>query len=252
MHRFLLSSEALTSAHVLLDKKESHHARRVLRVKPGEVVEVLDGAGGRYRAVVAGFKNELVGLSIERRLENEGTGPSLTLAPSVIRPERMEWMLEKACELGAEEWAPVLTERSIIQLSRERWQAKAVRWRKIAQESCKQCGLSRLPQTAPPVPYKDMVRRIGLFDLTLIATLTVSGTSLQEAFQKKPDAQSLLFLIGPEGDFTPQETQEAVREGAVPVSLGSLVLRAETAGLFALSAASFFYASSKTIRNKKK
>lgn len=252
MHRFILKPEALRPGRVLLDKKESHHARNVLRVKPGEVVELLDGEGARYRAVIAGFDGEHVELSVDRTPERAPVRPETTLAGAVVRPERMEWMLEKACELGVHGWAPVLTERAVVKLSRERWQAKVARWKKIAQESCKQCGLPRVPDVAEPVPFKQMVGRIADFGLAVLPTLAVPTRSLGEAFSSRPEAGSLLILTGPEGDFTPKEVSQAVEAGAVPVSLGSLVLRAETAAIYVLSAARFFYGSLGDIRGNKK
>lgn len=266
MHRFILTPEALAAERVLLDKKESHHARDVLRVKPGQAVELFDGRGGRYLAVVAGFEQGRVALSVDRRLpagqaglpagrqggESAPGGIAVTLAPAVIRPERMEWMLEKSCELGAGEWAPVLTERGIVKLSRERWQAKVERWRKIAQETCKQCGQPRVPKIAEPVSLATLASRIGSFDLALIPTLAVPGISLGEAFAKAKNAEDLLILTGPEGDFTPNEVREALKAGALAVDLGTLVLRAETAAIFALSAARFFFASCDKAKSKEK
>lgn len=233
-----------------LDKKESHHARDVLRVKLGEAVEVLDGAGGKYRAVVAGFEEGRVALSLDRRAPVETAGVEITLAPAVIRPERMEWLLEKACELGVSAWRPVLTERAVVKLSRERWQAKAARWRKIARESCKQCGQPRVPQVDEPALYREALAGIGAYDLALIPTLALPAEGLYESFLAHRSAKTVLVLTGPEGDFTQKEVEQAVSAGAVPVTLGSLVLRAETAAIFALSCARFFYGSPLTGKGK--
>ena len=244
MHRFILPSVAADSGTVLLDAKESHHARNVLRVKPGEVVELLDGRGGKFRAVVAGFEEGRVALSVDKRAKDAPPGLEITLAPAVIRPERMEWMLEKGCELGMAEWAPVLTERNVVKLSRERWQSKTERWRKIAAASCKQCGQARVPELRDPVLLKDILARAGEFDAVWIPTLGAPGETLHSAFAKTPNARKVLALIGPEGDFTEKEVQKAVAAGAKAVTLGSQILRAETAALYVLSAAQFFYGSS--------
>ena len=249
MHRFILPSVSAESLRVTLDKKESHHARNVLRVKEGEAVELLDGRGGTFRAVVAGFDEGLVELSILRRQADAVPGLEITLAPAVIKPERMEWMLEKSCELGIAEWAPVLTERSSVKLSRERWQAKTERWRKIASESCKQCGQARVPILREPVFFKDLLARAGGYDAAWIPTLEVPGETLRDAFARNSKVRKVLVLIGPEGDFTKNEVEKAVLAGLKPVGLGARVLRAETAALYVLSAAQFFYSSLAVVRD---
>ena len=243
MHRFFLKPETVRSEKILLDAKESHHAKNVLRVKRGEVVEILDGLGGRYRAVIAGFDNGRVALSVDARAPVTENGVDITLAASVIKPDRMEWMLEKCCELGVREWMPVITARSVVKLSRERWQAKVARWRKIASESCKQCGQARIPQVGEPVPFKQLLARIGSYDVCLIPTLGATE-ELFESLTRHRNAKKALVLFGPEGDFTPKEAAEAVSRGAVSVTLGAGVLRSETAALYTLSALRFFYGSS--------
>ena len=251
MHRFILSSVTAESGRVLLDSKESHHARNVLRVKLGEGVELLNGRGSKFRATVAGFEEGRVVLSVDRSLPAgwQGAGWAaqsleITLAPAVIKPERMEWMLEKSCELGVTEWAPILTERSTVKLSRERWQAKTERWRKIAAESCKQCGQARVPSLRQPVLFKELLLAAATFEAAWIPSLCFPGEALQTAFSKAPKVTKVLVLVGPEGDFTEGEVRQAVSKGIKPVSLGPSVLRAETAALYVLSAAQFFYGSS--------
>src|SRR5689334_13478743 len=124
MHKFRVSPGSLNEKTVVLDPKESHHAFSVLRVKPGEPVRLLDGKGGSADGVVASAKKGCVEIAVTGKASVPSGSVEVTLATAVIRPERMEWMLEKACELGAAEWAPMLCERAIVKLSRERWQAK--------------------------------------------------------------------------------------------------------------------------------
>ena len=252
MHRFIVPPQSLGSGRLLLDKKESHHARDVLRVKPGEVVELMDGHGASARAVIAGFEDGRVALTVDKRRESPLSGPKFTVGAGVIKPERMEWMLEKCCELGASAWLPILTERSVVKISRERWQGKSERWRKIAQETCKQCGQSQVPEVREPESFKVLVKRIADYDLALLPTLAEPGPTLEEALLQNKKAQKVLFLIGPEGDFTPQEVRMAVEAGAVPVTLGALVLRSETAAVYTLSAARSFFASCALAGDKKK
>jgi 16S rRNA (uracil1498-N3)-methyltransferase len=252
MHRFFVEA-ASEKEIVTLDPKESHHALSVLRVKAGEAVELLDGKGGTYGGFIAkAEKGSRVEISVQSR-SNAGDAQDveITLAPAVIKPERMEWMLEKSCELGVRAWQPLLTERGVVKLSAERWQGKASRWRKIAQESCKQCGLSRVPEIGGPLPFGEFVKRFHSYDAVFFPTLAVKGETLKAAMEKRSRARKVLIVIGPEGDFTPKETQSAVSAGAIPVTLGPLVLRSETAAIFGLSTARFFYASPDGQRVKK-
>jgi 16S rRNA (uracil1498-N3)-methyltransferase len=249
MHRFILPPDAIATGRPLLDKKESHHAKNVLRVKEGEVVELLDGKGGAFRAVVAGFEDGRVALTVDKRKEGKSSSVEISLSCAVIKPERMEWMLEKACELGVTAWAPVLAARGVVKLSKERWEAKTGRWTKIAAASCKQCGLARVPEVKSPVPFKEAAERIKEHDLALFPTLERAGKDLHEVLEKHGSAKKVIVFIGPEGDWTPEETDRALAAGAVPVSLGSLVLRAETAGLYTVSALRYFYDSATNPRN---
>ena len=148
MHRFHISSSQISNGSVTLDKKESHHALSVLRIKAGEAVELLDGKGKVFQGVVASTEKRQVKVSVFEKSSRDGSlGPiRITLAVSVIRPERMEYLIEKACELGVYSIVPLISERTIIRLSAERWKGKIQRWQKIAQESCKQCGLPRTPE----------------------------------------------------------------------------------------------------------
>jgi len=241
MHRFHFDPKLIREGLVELNDRESLHAKKVLRLGPGDLVELFDGSGGSFQGVVASAAARRVLVAV--REGRRGSEPSVqaSLAAGVIKPERMEWMLEKACELGVHEWRPILTERVVVRLAVERWKAKVERWRKIALESCKQCGQSRVPDIEAPAAFKHLVREFQKYDAVFIPTLAVAAQYFYTALSSRGCAQKILILIGPEGDFTKEEVRLAVDAGAVPVSFGELVMRSETAAIFALSAAQFFY-----------
>ena len=242
MHRFHFNPHLIQDGLITLDKNQAHHAKKVLRLKPGEVVELLDGQGGLFRGLVSSLENQSVSIKILNSI-NQSTSPvELSLAASVIKPERMEWMLEKSCELGVKEFIPILTQRVVIHLSAERWKSKVQRWRRIAVESCKQCGQSLTPAIHEPADYSNLIKDFKKFDLVLIPTLNQKSRFLKEALESKKNAGKVLILIGPEGDFTGEESKEAIKAGAIPVSLGDLVMRAETAAIYTLSSVGFFFA----------
>ena len=248
MPRFYFKPANIKDGVVLLDKKESHHAISVLRLKSGDVLELFDGEGHRFSGMVTQIKDGRVSVMKNENLQVLQTSDiEVSLGVSVIKPERMELLIQKACELGVFSIIPLQTQRSVVKLPAERWEAKIKRWEKIAQESCKQCGQSRIPRIIGVQDYRIFLQQSSSYDLMLIPTLTAKSKRLSEALAvSRP--KKILTLIGPEGDFTPEEVQWALTQGAVPVSLGPLVLRSETAAMYLLSALSFYY---REVRNEK-
>ncbi|PIU40247.1 MAG: hypothetical protein COT00_02720 [Candidatus Omnitrophica bacterium CG07_land_8_20_14_0_80_50_8] len=244
MHRFQINADLIRNGSILLDERESRHALVVLRLKAPEAVGLIDGKGRAFKGVVAGIENGFLRVRIDAgSLAGAVPWPfpvQVTLAVSVIKPERMELLIQKACELGADAILPVRSERSIIRLSKERWQEKIKRWRKIAVESCKQCGLPATPQIHEAADLKTVLSSATGYDKILIPTLSGVTRPLREALPR-PAPDRLLALIGPEGDFSDKEVALAVSYGARPVSLGPLVLRTETAVFYLLSVLNFFY-----------
>lgn len=247
MPRFQVDPKNILEGHVWLDRKESHHAISVLRLKSGDAVDLIDGMGHSFKGKIAAARDGHLGVRIQPLTvaqfsdsEHSLNSLQISVAVSVIKPERMELLIQKSCELGVSSIIPVRSERCIIKLSTERWQEKIKRWRKIATESCKQCGLTVIPQVTEVVDFRGLFSSVKNFDRVLIPTLAVTTVPLYEALIQS-NFSKVLVLIGPEGDFTKKEAELAVTNGAVPVSLGPLVLRTETAAMYVLSALNFFH-----------
>ena len=246
--RFFIDPSAVKDGAVRLSREESHHAISVLRIRTGDAVELLDGSGNSFRGIVSGLKDKRLLVSVDKSVSSvRATGRSvvhqpiqITLAASVIKPESMEILIQKACELGAQRIVPIMTERSVVKLSKERWESKHERWRKIVLESCKQCGRTIPLEMMPVQSYKAFLESARSFDHILIPTLAVLGEPLSNHL-KKVHSGTILAMVGPEGDFTPREVQWAIEAGAKPVTLGQWVLRSETAALYLLSVLQFFY-----------
>jgi len=241
--RFYAKDPAVENGTVLLDKKESRHALSVLRLSTGDAVEIFDGKGGCFSGVVAGSSDGRLRVPLNRNEPAHGPEEAFfraSLAISVIKPERMDWLIEKSCELGAFSIFPFVSERSVIRLSRERWQNKLERWQKIAIASCKQCGRRRLPDIRPVQDFATFLKNTEKSEAMMIPTLAVRGRHLREAMTAFGTHKGVTVMIGPEGDFSEKEVKTAVSYGAIPVDLGRLVLRSETAALYVLSALGVF------------
>ena len=242
MPRFYFKPDQAKAGVVTLDEKESHHAISVLRLEAGEVVGLIDGSGKQFRGIVTGRQKGRLLVALDKtQAGGISQAIQITLAISVIRSERMEFLIQKACELGVFSIVPMLTRRSIVKLSSERWKSKIRRWEKIALESCKQCGQPTIPKITPVQSYQSFLGQAnGFYDRLLIPTLAVKGRGLAEALRETRPGK-LLVLIGPEGDFSREEVDLAISHKAIPVGLGPLVLRSETAAIYLLSVLNFFY-----------
>ncbi|MCG3146786.1 MAG: Ribosomal RNA small subunit methyltransferase E [Verrucomicrobiae bacterium] len=223
MHRFYLPNfqqPALSTA-------ETHHATHVLRLKSGDIVNVFDGRGHEAQCRF----NEAGKLTILQQTQTLPLPCRITLAQAVPK-KNMDLIVEKATELGVATIIPLLSERTIVRLDENA--GKLDRWREIALESCKQCGNNWLPVIEPPRKVPAFLAGTGASDLKLIASLQPGAQPLKTILgPTRP--RSVLILIGPEGDFTPAEISSAKNAGCLPLSLGPLVLRAETAAIYTLS-----------------
>ena len=240
MHRFFLPPENCRGNSLRLDGRESHHALHVLRLKRGECVTVLDGAGGEFFCdVETADKNSLTLAVREKKFSAENPCP-ISLFVAVPKGKIIEGIIQKAVELGAARIVPLLTERVITQLDDDGAEAKREKWQHVAIEAVKQCGAVWLPQVAAPVALKDFLAAKNLPELTLLGSLQTARRHPREIFSEFRAQHGRLpknvgVWIGPEGDFTLAELQAITADGAQPITLGDLTLRVETAAIYCLS-----------------
>jgi 16S rRNA (uracil1498-N3)-methyltransferase len=174
-----------------------------------------------------------------RKVQVSKTSPiacEVTLAQAVPKGKNMDFIIEKATELGARSIAPLLSERTIFQVDAEEALKKKQKWQRVAIEACKQCGQNWLPELQTPLSLKAFFEGGAKFDLMLIASLQPDARHLKQVLGEsgvKP--QRVLVLVGPEGDFTPAEIALAKSHGCRPITLGPIILRTETAALYCLS-----------------
>ncbi len=240
MHRFYLPPEQCQGPVLFLTGREAHHARHVLRIGRGERITVLDGAGREVGCEVQEFDHDKVRLSVYETHFHPAPPSQITLLQAVPKGKIMEAIIQKATELGAFRIVPVLSERVVAQLDEEDATRKAAKWRVTAVEAIKQCGAAWLPRVEPPLTPSQFLGRKETFELPLIASLETGSRPARECFRDFQTEHgrmpgSVCVWIGPEGDFTPAETEAIKAHGALPITLGRLILRTETAAIYCLS-----------------
>lgn len=216
---------------VISAKNEIRHMRTVLRLKHGDMVEVFDGKEAEYKCKIKSLSKEKAELVILGKKQTLSSGPlRLTLACAIPKKAKMDFIVEKATELGVDTIIPLHTHRTIVELSGERAEHKVRRWQAIAQEASKQCGRIRLPQILPVSEFEDVVKKAKTYDLAIIFYVGAKVKTLREAFSGKK-AHSVIVFIGPEGDFSEEEIRLSKQYGCAEASLGALTLKVDTAAL---------------------
>ncbi len=234
LHRFFISKESLNA--LLLDGDEWHHCRNVLRAEEGTQVALFDGAGGEYLATVHEPTPQRARLKVLHKTVTPRPRHQLALAQAIPKGKVMDFIIQKATELGVREIFPVESDRTVVRLDEGEAVARLARWRELSIEAAKQCGLNWLPVIHPIHRVKEICELRSRYGLGLMGSLQPDARPLWHYLKPgKGAAPSALMMIGPEGDFTPAELSAARAAGFQPLSLGPLVLRCDTAALYALS-----------------
>lgn len=220
-----------------LPQELAHHALRVLRLKPGSAIVLFDGWGGQYPAqLIAEGKKGYAQTGAHQAIEAELPG-EIRLAQGLPSGDKMDWIVEKAVELGAARLTPIAAQRSVLQLGAERLAKRLLHWQRVAQSASEQCGRNRVMVVDAPLSLRDYLTQADqAAQLTLLCQPDAPQT-LETALSARQGPIAL--LVGPEGGWSDEEQAEAARRPAiVPVRFGNRVLRTETAGLALISAVS--------------
>ncbi|MDP3722121.1 MAG: 16S rRNA (uracil(1498)-N(3))-methyltransferase [Candidatus Omnitrophota bacterium] len=235
-YRFVIPPGSLHGATITLeDPQEIHHLAEVLRLRPGDRVVCFDGTGVEYTGTIRRREAQRLIIQVDRPGRMAQPRLTLWLAQALLKGERFDWLVQKATELGVTRISPVATARTVVRWTQEQGRARWARWQRIAREASKQCGRTTLPIIDAPAPFAAVMQEVERVPLMLMPTLAVAAPALRTLLEGRPPLTDVAALIGPEGDFTPEEVADAQRRGARPVSLGSLTLRSETAALAVLS-----------------
>ncbi len=233
--RFYCPAPLAPDATIQLPSALAHHAVRVLRLKPDTGIMLFDGLGGQYPST----------LLIDGKQAYARTGPHeateaelpghITLAQGMPSGDKMDWVIEKAVELGAARLVPIEAQRSVTQLSGERLRKRMEHWRRVAQAASEQCGRNRLMEISEPLSLAACLGETDAAAQTLFCH-PEAAQSLPDALDRSRDR--IRLLVGPEGGWSPQEQALVERAGLTPVRFGNRVLRTETAGIALIAAVS--------------
>lgn len=240
MHRFYLPPEAGDPERPRLRAGEAHHAQHVLRVRVGDPVSLLDGAGREQICAVDRVSREDVALRVTETRRFPVPAARITVFQAVTKPKSMDFVMQKATELGAHRIVPVLAARSIPGFEGDGAARKVERWRDLAIEALKQCGTPWLPKIEEPVRLPSALERRAPAELEFVGSLQSARRHPREHLDRfrtehGRDPATISIWVGPEGDFAPEELQAIQAAGVRPITLGPLVLRAETATIYCLS-----------------
>ena len=244
MPRFYLPPGQCQGPVLRLTEREAPHALHVLRLARGEALSALDGAGHEFLCEVQNTGRDYLDLHVRETRSSPAPVCQVTLLQALPKGKLIEFIIQKATELGAARIVPLLSERVVSRLEGESAAQKALKWQWVAIDAIKQCGARWLPKVEPPLTPQEWLARGEKFELPLVAALQGEArhpSAYFQAFRQQHQRQpgSACVWVGPEGDFSPGELGTIIGAGALPITLGPLVLRADTAALYCLSILSY-------------
>lgn len=233
MPRFFCPLPLAIGAVITLPENLAHHIH-VLRLAAGEPVVLFNGEGGEYTATLTAVERRRALAEVKTFSPREAELPyAITLAQALPEGTKMDWIIEKAVELGVSAIQPIAAQRCVVRLSAERAEKKREHWQSIIEAAAEQSGRNRLPHLAEPAEFNDWVCRQDLHRRIMLSPR--AEQSFSEWARHHPP-QCVTLLIGPEGGFSDQEENFAMQQGVLPLSCGPRVLRTETAALAAVAA----------------
>ena len=240
MHRFYLPPDECQGSALTLTGREAHHGLRVLRLRKGERVMVLNGVGRVFDCEVTSLNRDTIGLDVQETKDAPAPPCEITLIQAIPKGKLLDSIIQKSTELGVSRVVPLLSERVITQIDGDNSDTKTAHWHTVAIEAIKQCGSPWLPRIEPAVSLAELLARKEAFDVVLIASLQPGSRHPRVWFdqfrqRERREPKSACVWVGPEGDFTEGEVAAVMAAGAAPITLGPLVLRCETAATYCLS-----------------
>jgi 16S rRNA (uracil1498-N3)-methyltransferase len=236
MSTFFVDPSAITPSTIHITGDLLHHLRDSRRLRPGDSLAINDGGGTRYRVEVTHVTSQVIDSRIiDRQTEPLRQTAPIVLGQSLIKGDKMDWVIQKATELGVAAIAPIHSTHSVIKPNPERLEHQRIRWERIARDAAQQSERWTIPTIADPVDLEEICRQYASALLKGMLVERSNGPSLNAIPLPSDRQRPIVLLIGPEGGWTPEEQRLAQEQGFLPLALGPRILRAETAAIAALS-----------------
>ena len=226
---------------ILFNDEQAHHIKNVMRMKENEIVKVVDSNENAAYVMIHYESKKVYGILKERIIDELTSSIKIILGMALIKKDKFEFCIQKACECGVYEIIPFVSSRCVVKISDEKNDKKIERWQKIASEACEQSKQNHCCVIEDILSFDDMLNVDA--DLKLIAYENADriANNLASVCLSNPNVHSVLVLIGPEGGFSESEVQKALSQGFICVSLGKSILRAETAAISAINMLTYHY-----------
>ncbi len=214
-----------------LEDSDYHHIKNVMRMKIGDVINVVyDGVS--YECKLTNISNKS-SFEVISKIKKEEDDLTIDVAFSLIKEQKLNYLLQKATELGVNKLIPINTKRSVVKIDSKKENSKIERWNRICKEAAEQSFRGFAPKVSSVLSLKDLANEH--YDLKLLCSLNKNTKNIKKVLQKNNKCVKILLVVGPEGGFDPKEEDYLLENGFVSISLGNNVLRAETAPVVALS-----------------
>ncbi len=237
MHHFFISSEAVKDGRITITGPDVNHIKNALRMRAGETLLITTSAEEDFRCRILSIEEKQVEAEILSREESRELPMRFYLFQGLPKGDKMEWIIQKAVELGVYQVIPVATKNTVVKLDAKREKAKLERWQAIAESAAKQSGRGRIPQVGKILGFQEALQWAASLDRAWIPYEKEEGmeATRRELAALSGEVTSVGIFIGPEGGFDEEEIRQAREAGIQPISLGKRILRTETAGLAILS-----------------
>lgn len=239
MQQYFIDENITSDGWVSFSKEQQHHIKHVLRMKDEEVIKVVTPKGEAF--LVALSVGDAVSAKVVSALPPQERVVAITLIQGMIKGDRWDFLIQKACELGVSKIVPMMSSRTIVRIEDNKVDKKLLRYNKIALEACEQSKQDHLVRVCKPIAFKDMDAYTSTLNLIAYEDADIKGDKLKTILSKYSMVDSISIVIGSEGGFSPEEVREAVAKGFQVVSLGSRILRAETAAMASIQSMMFYY-----------
>ncbi len=236
MRRFYVENIVTTSPQLTIRGDQARHIQTVLRLKVSDSIILFDGKGSEYKAAITELNPGFVKVEISERIAPIDESPlKITIGQGIMKFKKMDWIVQKATELGVTSIIPFISSRSIPKQKGDLGMRKVRRWRNIAIESLKQCGRTVPPYIGDIVSFDDLLMTSREVPLKLIFWENAQKGKLLEILRSQAKLKEVIALIGPEGGFTQKEVEKAQAHNFIPVKVGNRLLRTETAAIAFMS-----------------